>query len=145
MRFRLRSYVCAMLLLAGVLGANLTPVTYVLRFTSTGSPDGIETHFTQQSEYGWPCSALWAETSEAYLLREYLALPEPRRSSWWGPMRFWNWRALALNIAIGLAIPIAALFACEFVLRRWGREPEVACRYPGAREIKPPRAQPLFG
>ena len=31
----------------------------------------------------------------------------------------------ALNIAIGLAIPIAGLVACEFVLRRYAPRPRV--------------------
>ena len=35
------------------------------------------------------------------------------------PFQVWHWPALALNIAVGLAIPIAGLLVCEFVLRRY--------------------------
>ena len=126
MRFRLLSYMAAILLLSGVLGANLMPVT------STRPPDplwGRATIFTDPegnsfvhgprpmpeawdcTRYGWP---LTASTSEWFRWPpDCLTGGEPFRV--WS----WHWSALVTNIAIGLAIPIAGLQACEFVLRRY--------------------------
>ena len=42
------------------------------------------------------------------------ALREPME-----PSLLWHWSALAANIVVGLAIPIAGFFVSEFVLRRY--------------------------
>ena len=98
MRFRLLSYVCSILLLAGMLGANLTLMN------SDDWFNGIEC-----GEYGWPLSCVFyfvgvksLQTGQELMIRV-------------------EWPYLALNIVIGLAIPIAGLFACEFVLRRYAK------------------------
>ena len=109
MRFRLLSYVCAMLLLAGVVGANLTPVPHHAPSEGRIQVKGEFLMFGYLAETGggcgWPFTALrYADfRHDGPVLRYYE----------------YNWMYLALNIAIGLAIPIAGLFACEFVLRRW--------------------------
>ncbi len=106
MRFRLLSYMAAMLLLAGVLGANLTSAICPRDF-------GWGHSFWAEAEqqYGWPFAAV---SVGAYK-----------------PIIRWHWVGLSLDIAIGLAIPIAGLLTCEFAFRRWGRDRnKKACRPP---------------
>lgn len=101
MRFRLLSYVAAMLLLAGVLGVNLTPLTYpddlMISSVSENASWG-----TTVDRYGWPFVCASFHTPN--LLFGWLE---------------WHWLALASDIFIGLAIPIAGLLASEFVLWRY--------------------------
>ena len=129
MRFRLLSYVAAMLLLAGVLGMNLTPLRYA-EYASFLHPDvdvidddenrpvaGLsDTTFVV--EYGWP---FLAATGAISCFDDFTSRREESCPPFDEMNRTWHLPALAANIAIGLAIPIAGLFACEFVLRRWGR------------------------
>ena len=122
MRFRLLSYVAAMLLLAGVLGANLTPISYPDLTDAPPCPilPYSESWFYGTARrvcYGWPCTPLMyvipQEKQSMWLDSELVYLPPPN------PIPVWSYSALVANIAIGLAIPIAGLFACEFVLRRF--------------------------
>jgi len=111
MRFRLLSYVAAMLLLAGVLGVNLTPVTQEDIIARGKYRDVV-----RLTELGWPKTAglQWERTTVW-----------PSNTSVEDSWGVWKWRPLIINIAIGLAIPIAGLFACEFVLRRYAPRPKV--------------------
>jgi len=127
MRFRLLSYVAAMLLLAGVLGANLTPLVYseneftIVDDVVPNNPHDGDLHYAQRVfciEYGWPATA-WQHVS---WVRTDLPRAGDPVAEWLDEIpsaEGWYWRALSLNIAIGLAIPIAGLLLCEFVLRRY--------------------------
>ena len=100
MRFRLLSYVAAILLLAGVVGVNVTPVTY-------STPN--DPYYLYITEYGWP-----------FAVRVATNVPGAQWNyNRGGVPPTLDWLAWIYNIAIGLAIPIAGLFACEFVLRRF--------------------------
>ena len=115
MRFRLLSYVAAMLLLAGVLGANLTAVPHPESlgpvFVDLG--DAECPPFVRQPEYyGWPFCAV--------LNCSYTTLGGRKAT---GHLE-WYWDGVSGNAIVGLAIPIAGLLACEFVLRRWVKKAE---------------------
>jgi len=58
-------------------------------------------------EYGWPFRAVTV-----------CGFGKDRRENS-ADFAFIHYPALALNIVIGLAMPIASLFACEFVLGRY--------------------------
>ena len=102
-----------MLLLAGVVGANLTP-SKERRTGGFRDSDGTLLFICDRS-FGWPFEAFG---------RRNLVLDPPPESDSIVEVELWSIKALALNIVIGLAIPIAGLFACEFVLRRWGKAKE---------------------
>jgi len=100
-----------MLLLAGVLGANLAsmvrPCHVSIKLGRSSPPFWVDTnvwHWTKVG-YGWPFECV---TRLVFDIDKALVT--------------WKWPALAADIGIGLAIPIAGLLACEFVLRRWGKK-----------------------
>ena len=122
MRFRLLSYLAAMLLLAGVVGTNVTPRVASGNAGYTGCRwDGKAVTFSGQDHiayYGWPFAALeFVKASEKFELfhrkTAHKRVQLPPQS-----LLVWHYPALAFDIAIGLAIPIAGMFACEFMLRK---------------------------
>jgi len=143
MRFRLLSYVAAMLLLAGVAGVNLTPVTVTdqreLIWYSTDEGLGADEPIcldraVHHASYGWPTAALIHNTAEFAPVDKRL----PVDASPWPPIpvtdltgfdspvsselsHIWLWPAFVLD----LAIPIVGLLACEFVLRRYASRRKV--------------------
>jgi len=115
MRFRLLSYMAALLLLAGVLGLNLTPVTEYN--VNTGA--GTTLHETS-IRYGWPMIVLIRTSAK---VEEFPGVGTVAESE---PVLHTPGLAPALaNMAIGLAISIAGLLTCEFVLRKYAPRPKV--------------------
>ena len=114
MRFGLLSYIVAILLLTVVLGVNLTArsVENASRSRATLRED------LRRRYFGWPLVAV--EVGEA---RTYG--PSAKRARWVAFIRLWHYRALAANIAFGLALPLAGLVGCEMLLRRRVRKKRV--------------------
>jgi len=132
MRFRLLSYVAAILLLAGVLGANLTPRTTTdIRAPNrpplySGDPrcemGAVYVEYITHREacFGWPITAVIADYERSIDFR----YGDLRYEPFIPVQRTWYYPAFALDIAICLAISIAGLLACEFVLRRYSPKPK---------------------
>jgi len=122
-RFSLLSLLVGVVLAGGVgwLNVRKPPVLY-----ATAQNRAFYAH-----SYGWPFVTYFARPEEPCPTLPPLDDPEIAvyrqkifELMWLGPPKelHWQWPGLAANIAIGLAIPIAALLACEFALRRWGRK-----------------------
>jgi hypothetical protein len=112
MRFRLLSYMAAMLLLAGVMGANLTPRTeYDKRVFDGGMWTEI---FTR---HGWPKDV---RVQQSVSVEGFPFAIDGVEDVSIEPS--WDYSALVGDFIVGLAIPIVGLLACEFVFRRWGQE-----------------------
>ena len=130
MRFRLLSYVAAILLLSGVLGANLVPgVSYTGgQRTCWAQGDRLTNFFfgppTWYVFYGWPLTVrgFWGSGNlECFSHSTGVGIPSGLQLT--SDFDGWRWVPLALNIAIGLAIAVAGLVVCEFALRRYTPRP----------------------
>ena len=113
MRCYFLGYMGGVLVLAGVLGANLTPRTKPsIGFGGSWNPYDQKWIAFRHSHFGWPYMAMRQG--------EMQISPDPSQSCRWTLFaRRWYHKAFALDIAIGLAIPIACLLSCEFMLRRF--------------------------
>jgi len=116
MRFRLMSYVAAMLLLAGMLGVNLigTPCTH---------PDGAFLA-REAVTYGWPFTAAMRWLSHPSM-REWEPPPTEAFVYQHGQWHVvWHWGSLFADVVVGVVVAFCGLVACERLLRRFAPNSE---------------------
>ena len=132
MRFRLLSWITAIVLLSGALGANLVPgVSYTNGARLCLAQGGRLSNFsfgpaTWSVSYGWPLTVreFWASGNlDDFSYSTGVGIPSGVQLT--PDFNGWHWDRLTLNSGIGLAIAIAGLLACEFILRRYAPRPKV--------------------
>jgi len=126
MRFRLLSYVVGILLLSGLLGLNLT---MWLMHPSESTPEEARDFLGVGciAQYGWPFAAVssLSPAEGSFYWRDLSSEPPKLIRLPGNSVYIWHWPALIADTVIGLAIPIAGLLACEFVLRRYASRRKV--------------------